>query len=674
MSATFFSIGLTGLSVSQQNLLTTEHNIVNANTPGFSRQRVLQAVGAGVMSGSGAIGQGVRAVTVDRLYDQFITSRRDSDQAQASSLDAFYSQIRQIDSLLADSSAGLSPGIQSFFQGAQQVAANPSLLPARQSMVSSAETLVARFQSLDGRLQELQENSNERIKSAVAAVNSYAAQIGELNRGIMASESSYGQPANDLRDQRDQIIAELNKLVKVSAVPSSDGAVNLFVGTGQQLVVGSHVVSMIAEPSSADPKKIAVSMQYSATTKFELPDAQVVGGEIGGLLSFRNTGLQTAANEIGRVAATLALTVNAQHALGQDLRGVIAGETGFERDFFDIPTSLKVYENRQNALPSVGVMSATFAAPDAPSGPAYDGNFKTQLNASDYEVEFNATGYTVTRLSDGHVFAPNATNFDGINFSVSTPGSAGQRFLIQPYADVTRSIAVNGNIAADPRLVAAAGPVRATPVATNTGSMKLEQGVMGVGYTAPAAATPVTLQVTAGGISGIPAGVTWRAVYSNSTTPVSGTGGIDLIATTGAGGAQLQAIEFNGMSFAVSGLANVGDRFVIERNSSGVQDGRNAVLFSKLQNQNTIAGGTATYQASYARMAADNGIRTREAKIQLDARTAILEQTQATRDSLSAVNLDEEAANLLKFQQAYQASAKILDVGGKLFESILAIG
>ena len=673
MSASFFSIGLTGLSVAQQNLLTTEHNIVNANTPGFSRQRVLQAVGAGVMSGTGTIGQGVRSVTVERLYDQFITSRKNSDQAQASALESFYSQIRQIDGLLADSSAGLSPGIQNFFEGAQQVATNPSLLPARQSMVSSAETLVARFQSLDGRLKELQENSNDRIKSAVAAINGFAAQIGELNRGIMASEASYGQPANDLRDQRDQIIADLNKLVKVSAVPSSDGSVNLFIGAGQQLVVGATVVTMLAEPSNADPAKIGISMQYSSVTKLELPDSLVTGGELGGLLTFRNNALQQAANDIGRVAASLALTINAQHALGQDLGGRIAGETGFESDFFKIPTNLKIFENRSNTLPSVGVMTATFAAPDAPSGPTYEGNFKTQLNASDYEVEFNATGFTVTRLSDGHVFAPNATSFDGIALSVATPGSNGQRFLIQPYADVTRGISVNSSIAADPRLVAAAAPVRVSPALTNTGSMKLAQGVMGVGYTAPASASPVTLQVTAGGISVSPAGVKWRAVYANAQGR-SGTGELDLIPTVGTGGAQLQAIEFNGMSFAVAGLANVGDSFVVARNASGVQDGRNALLFSKLQNQNTIADGSATYQSSYARLAADNGIKTREAKIQLDARNAILEQTTSTRDSLSAVNLDEEAANLLKFQQAYQASAKILDVGGKLFESILAIG
>ena len=160
----------------------------------------------------------------------------------------------------------------------------------------------------------------------------------------------------------------------------------------------------------------------------------------------------------------------------------------------------------------------------------------------------------------------------------------------------------------------------------------------------------------------------WTAVYSDGTSN-TGPGNVSLLN----GGATLSKISFSGLSFDITGTPATGDTFSLQRNTSGVQDGRNAILFAKLQTQNTVAGGTATFQSAYARLVADNGIRTREAKVKLDAQGAVLDQAQATRDSLSAVNLDEEAANMLRFQQAYQASSKILEIGSKLFDTILSI-
>ena len=681
MSAGFFSIGLSGLGAAQLNLLTTEHNVVNANTPGYTRQRVVQGTNGGVMAVTGAIGQGVTAMTTERLYDRFITAQRNTDQTQTSSLDTYYNQIRQIDSMLADASAGLSPAMQDFFAGVQQVASNPSLLPARQSMISSAETMAGRFHTMNTRLQEMEAQVNDRISSAVTEVNAYASQIGELNRAILISESSYSQPANDLQDQRDQIIAELNKLIKVTTTSNSDGTVNLFVGSGQQLVVGSSVVEMIASESNADPTKIAVGFKVSGTNQ-ELPDSLVVGGELGGLISFRNQALDAATNEIGRVATSLALTFNAQHALGQDLVGNIdhASTPGFEADFFEI-TNPKIFVNQENVpLASSGAnLSVRFADPVAPGSPDFSGNFYTDLTNSDYEVQFAAAGaFTVTRLTDGKTFnaaaGTTSFSFDGITLDIAAASEQpGHRFLIQPYAEVSGSIAVNSSIAADPRLIAAAAPVRVSANIANTGSMSMSQGLVGVGYASFSASLPISLQAnaTATGLTGITGN--WNAVYADPADNNSGAGGtINLVG--GTNGSKLIRIEFNSMSFEINGVPNPNDSFTIEKNALGVQDGRNAILFAKLQTQNTTAGGSATFQSSYARLVADNGIRTRESKVQLDARTAILQQSQATRDSLSAVNLDEEAANMIKYQQAYQASAKILDIGGTLFESILAIG
>ena len=684
MSGTFFSIGLTGLNAAQLNLLATEHNIVNANTDGYSRQRVVQASNNGYMLSTGSVGQGVNVVTTQRLYDQFVTGRLNSDQAQVSSLDAFYGMISQIDSMLADANAGLSPAMQDFFKGVQQVAANPSLLPARQSMISSAETMVARYQSLDTRLQEMNDQVNSRITNVVTEINGFAKQVADLNYSIRIAESSYGQPANDLRDQRDQLVAELNQRVKVTTVSASDGTYNLFFGSGQQLVVGSTAIELTAQESKADPSKIAVGLNVGVNQ--ELPDSLIVGGELGGLISFRNQALEGAANEIGRVAASMALTFNAQHALGQDLTGTgnIDGDLGFVGDFFKIPDPRVIANKDNSATITVDDITASFAPPSAPGSPDYTGNFSTALTNSNYQLQFtNGTGgYSLTRLNDnvvvssGTLAAGASLTVDGVKIDVAALGSNGDKFVIKPSAEIARDLTVNTRIAADPRLVAAAAPVKASPTITNAGSMTLSQGVVGAqedGSQYDASALPITLTASATQLSGVPTG--WRAVYSDGSVvpPMSSPAGTGNVALD-IGSTTLSRLTFEGMSFEVNGKPAAGDTFKIERNTGGVQDSRNAVLLAKLQTQNTTGGGTASFQSSYARLVAENGIMTREAKVQMDARSSVLTQTQATRDSLSAVNLDEEAANLLKFQQAYQASAKILDIGGKLFESILAIG
>ena len=678
MSTGLFSIGVSGLNAAQLNLLATEHNVVNANTPGYTRQRVVQGTNVALNSGAGSLGQGVHVQTIERMYDKFLTSQVNAAQTQTSSLDTYYSQIKQIDSMLADPLAGLSPALQDFFSGVQQVAANPSSLPARQSMISSAQTMATRFHNLDLRLTEIGDQVNGRISNAVAEVNSYAAQIADVNQQIVISESGYGQPANDLMDQRDQLVNELNKLIKVSTTTNADGSFNVFIGTGQQLVVGPRANELTATASKADPTKTVVGLKTAGGVQ-EFPESMITGGELGGLVSFRKDSLEVAANEMGRVAASLALTFNAQNALGQDLLGKAFGETGFVGKFFTVPDP-KIIANSGNT--GTGALTAGFADPTAPSAPNYSGNFSTNLTNSSYQIQFGASGaYTITRLSDNvqvrsGTGTGNVPAFDGVSLAITTSGANGDKFIIQPVTEAGRNIGINTQITADPRLVAAGAPVAVTPRVDNDGSMKVSQGLVGVGYDASAlpltlsaeAATPPT---TLSGISG-----TWTAIYSDGQNPDSGTGGT--ISLTNTSGGTLSRIVFSEMSFEISGVPKSGDSFVIDRNKSattvGVQDGRNAVLFAKLQTQNTVAGGTATFQSAYARLVADNGIRTREAKVKLDAQNTILDQAQSTRDSLSGVNLDEEAANMLRYQQAYQASSKILEIGNRLFDTILSIG
>lgn len=684
MSTGIFSIGVSGLSAAQLGLLTTEHNVVNANTPGYTRQTTVQASNVAINTGAGAIGQGVHVQTIKRLYDQYLTSQVNSAQTQVSQLDAFYSQITQVTTMLADPNAGLSPALQDFFAGVQDVASNPSLLPSRQSMISSAQTMAARFQNLDAALSQMAEDLNGRITDAVSQINTYASQIADINQRIIVSEAGYGQPANDLQDQRDQLIAEINKFIKVSTSTNSNGSYNVFVGNGQQLVVGTQVLTMTATASTSDPTKIVVGLKTAGGSQ-QLPESLITGGELGGLISFRNNTLGVAQNELGRIATSLALTFNAQHQLGQDLQGhILEDGADFVGDFFTIADPKLIANSKNTGSGSLSVDFSRFLPPGdpdfsgnfAPSAPDFSGNFYTNLGNSNYQVAFGAGGtYTVTRLTDNVQIksgtGPGVLSFEGLKLTISTVGAAGDSFLIQPVVDAAKNIDVNARIAADPRLVAVAAPVSTAPTITNMGSMVLSQGVVGQGYSV--AGLPVTATATATTLDGVP-GV-WTAVYSDGTS-TSGPGNISLLN----GSAKLSKISFSGMSFDVTGTPSVGDSFTFKRNKDpvqntiAVQDSRNALLLAKLQTQNTVAGGTATFQSAYASIVADSGIQAREAKVRLGAQTSVLNQAIAARESLSGVNLDEEAANLMKFQQAYQAASKILEVGNTLFDTILALG
>ena len=670
MGTGLLSSAVSGMQSAQIGLQTAQHNISNQNTLGFNRQRIVQASNTAMLTGAGFIGQGAHVSTVERMYDQFLTTQVNRAQTTTSELEAYYTQISQIDNMLADANSGVSSALQDFFKGVQQVAANPAQLSARQSMVSSAEALVARFQGMGNRLEQMYQDINGQITTQVASVNSYATQIAELNQRITIAQSSINQPPNDLMDQRDQLISDLNKLISVTTTTNKDGSFNVFFGTGQQLVVGSQVATLTANPSTSDPSRLAVGLQNLGGAQ-ELPESLISGGSLGGLLRFRSESLDRTANQLGQNAASLVMTFNAQHALGQDLQGNILGDAVFKADFFVVTPSLttaKVIPNADNV--GANVVTATLNAPSSNGT-----NFYSNLTYSDYRVGYDGINYTVTRLSDNYVW-PNASQpttivlgspfvlaSEGITIDVPAAGlSTGDSFLIQPTRDIARNLSVNAAISADVRLLAAAAPIRTQLGATNTGAAVMSAGRVATGYAAPAAVTPIVFTYSGG----------------NLTTPYAATKTVNGVVTPYAAGEPISytsgaTLTVNGISIEISGTPQNNDTFLIAKNTSGVSDGRNALLLGKLQTQNTMSGQTATYQSAYAQLVSDNGNKTRQIEVTGKAQQALLEQSQAAREGLSGVNLDEEAANLIRFQQAYQASAKSLQIGTELFDTLLGI-
>ena len=646
------SIGRSGLLAAQVGLSTTGNNITNANVPGYSRQGVVQTDTPSQNSGAGFVGTGTEVSTVRRYYDNFLANQLRGAETNQASLETYYKQISQIDNLLADPTAGLSPVMQDFFNGVQNATANPASAAARQSMLSTSESLAARFQGMSARLDEISDGVNSQIVSNVGEINSFARQIADLNNTI-AGLSSGGDAPNDLLDHRDQLITELNKLVKTTVVPGDNNMLTVQMGTGQPLVVGNNAFTLGTAQMANDPSKMTVGYQ-TANGKFTpLPDKVLNGGQLGGLLEFRNTALNGAQNQLGQVAASLATSFNAQHELGQDQNSVAGGT------FFNAIQAY-VNPNTNNAPQSTAEVKGTVV--DA-----------GKLTASDYSVDFDGTNFNVKRLTDGQVTQINPFPqtepqvIDGVAYSITGTPAQNDNFLVRPTYSAAKDLTV---AIKDPAKIALAAPITTAAPIANTGTAKISAGTVDQNYLTPgnALTAPVTLTFdkAAGTLTGFPAGqdVTITA-NGNSTTYPAGTA---VPFTDGA------AISFGGVSFNITGTPGDTDTFTIGPNTSGVGDSRNGALLAGLQSKNVMNGGTATFQGAYAQVVNVVGNKAREAQIGMNAADAAVVQATKAHQSVSGVNLDEEAANLLRYQQAYQAAGKVMQIASTLFDTLLSLG
>lgn len=633
-----FSIGVSAMAAAQAGLLTTEHNISNVNTPGFHRQQAVQSANIAQYSSIGYLGQGVHIDTVKRIYDQMLDGQLQQAQAIASQLDSYYSQVKQLDNMLANPDAGVSPALQGFFNGVHDVAANPASIPSRQAMLSSAQMMAARFQSVNQRFTEIRDGVNSQIASNVGIINSYAQQITSINQQIVNSQgsSSNQQPANDLMDQRDQMIAELNQVIKVATVMQDNGSMNVFIGNGQPLVIGALAFTLGAIASPEDPGRMEVGMSAGGSA-VQFPKGSLTGGVLGGLLLFRDDMLDPAQNALGRTAIGLAQTFNDQHKLGMDLNGSLGG------DFFNV-ASPRVLSSTNNSVPAT---NANVSYADV-----------GLLTTSDYSLQ--ATGaatFSLTRLSDGATLFSGLglpQTVDGITISgVSGVVAAGDSFLIQPTRNGARDISVK---LTDTTAIAAAAPIKTNATLSNAGFGQISAG--SVNTPPPPNANllqPVTITFTGPGtfdVAGVGAGLPAVGQVYTSGNPIT----------------------YNGWTIKITGAPVAGDTFTVGTNAGGIADNRNALLLAGLQTQNTLAGNTTTYQGAYSQLVSLVGNKTHQIDVTSKAQANLVLQTQQAQQSLSGVNLDEEAANLIRFQQAYQAAGKMMQISSTLFASLLNLG
>ena len=686
MAGDVLGISVSGLLASQRNLATTSHNIANANTQGYSRQQVDVVARAPQARVNGAVGTGVAVANVARVYDQFVVGEVRNNTSSSAALATNHEYTSQVDNLLSDPNAGLAPALQSFFAAVNSVADEPSSASARQVLVSESHSLSERFSYLDGRFNKIRKGVNQDVHNIVGEISELAKSIAGINDTIVRARGVGGGSPSDLLDQRDQMVEQLAGLVSVKVSEQEDGRLNVFMGNGQALVIGSVASDLQAQNSRYDPDEIEIvfksgSGSESVITRF------LTGGKLGGLLDFRRGVLDASQNELGRIAIGIAKTFNDQHRLGMDLNNDLGEDFFFESDV-RTPKVLPHIRNQGDTLLSAEITDVN------------------KLTISDYQLTYREGQYKLVRLKDDKLIGtysslPAEVESEGLRIDKISGSNIenGDAFIIRP----TRLGAQNfSTVIDDVNKVAAASPLRTEANIANLGNGKISAAIVhdtenhvfdrqksklnppfvirfvdethfevldnsGNAIPFKQAATPDEVHIQSDA-EGKPVSV----VGKEAANPPGVSTLLEYDPKKGGDVFPLPDGTDFGFRVHLSGEPKGGDNFRIEFNTDGVGDNRNAVELAKLQNTPILSNGTVDYAQAYSQLVSRVGSKTHELEINSAAQEKLLTQAKEQRESISGVNLDEEAANMMRYQNLYQANAKMIATANKLLETLLS--
>ena len=670
------SLGTRALGAALAQLQTTGNNIANVNTRGYSRQQAELATSTGQYSNSGFFGRGVDVTTVTRAHDQFLTQQAALARSQAAGDATRSDRLKQLEKVFGIGEAGLGHAATQFFNAFTDVSAKPQDVTARQVALARAGDLASRFNAAAQQIDTLQVGVTQQIQISVASVNGLTDQIAALNKRI-AEVRGLGQPPNDLLDKRDTAINDLSQYLQVSTVAAEDGSLSVFMAGGQSLVVGAQTTKVVSvtDPYDASRVRVGVAVQNGFR---QVPNSLLNSGSISGLFRFQDNDLTDARNQLGQLALGIGQQVNEQQSRGLDL----LGQPGAAMFRFGDVSGAPVVSGRAQATNTGSASISMILQSPAALGAAQI----SSVQATDYEVYADGTGgFQLYRLSGGlpdPTYAPravvNGDVVDGFQINISGTAAAGDRFLLQPAGSAARDLRLD---VTNPKLIAAASPLSVTAGSTNKGTGSVLSLVAGSVGSGSHPNLPATLQFQ---LSATPGQYTYTWTDASGTSPPTiwqPGQPIDYPGTTAGNGFKLTITGVPLVADPLASPAVVGDSFSVGRNTHPLSDNRNANGLLLLRDASFVgavwSGGTLQSGASvtdaYASVIADVGVRVQSAKAAADLSSSVSDQADKDVASKSGVNLDEEAARLIQYQQSYQAAAKMLQVAQSIFDSLLQL-
>jgi flagellar hook-associated protein 1 len=622
-----FGISVSALQAFQNAINVTSNNVANASTPGYDRESVNLTEAVPQSNGSATVGAGVVVTGISRAFSQAAANQLNTSQSSLGQLNALQNYTNQIDNLFGTTVGGLSTALQSFYNAFSNVANNPTSTASRQALLSQAQGVASSFQNASGELSSLNTDVNSRITGDVTQINSIAAAISKLNNQIVTGTAQDGnQPPNELLDQRDQLVSGLSQLVGISTTTETDGALNVFVGNGQPLVLQGQVTPLTTVANQFNASQLEIASSASSA----VISSSITSGDLGGLLAARTQVIDPALNQLGQIATALSQTVNVQQADGLDLSG------NFGANIFSVGTPLATGSSKNSDAVTASV--------------SVNANGLGALTANDYVLSFvggtpaltnTATGTSVTPAGAGTIANPYTAN--GISIVLSGAPAAGDRFLVQPTATAAPNFKV---VLTNPSQIAAAGAVKTAAAGGNTGAAVISAGTV-LNSANPNLLQPVTI------------------TFANPPTNYSINGGPAVAYSNGGN------INFNGWEVQISGAPAAGDTFTVTSNVGGTGDNRNALAAANAQNVGVLNNGTTSVTGGLSGLITGLGSQAQQINTAQTAQAAVNAQALSSVQSVSGVNLDEEAASLLQWQQAYQAAAQALTIGNSLFTTLI---
>ena len=618
-------IGSSALIAYRRALDTVSNNIANVDTEGYSRQRAEFTARGGILQVRSP-GGGVDVWRVQRITDNFLANRLIGEQSAYTRLNTLQSFSSEVDGWLSSADAGISKPLQGFFDDVTAMASNPSSIAQRQAMLNQADDLAVRFKDFQSRFDDLDRELTSRIDSSVTQINQYAKQLADLNKAISSQQLASGGAPNELLDQRQRVLKQLSESVGVTTHQSSDGTVSVFLAGGQALVEGTRANSLeLSTDVFGRPRDLSVASGSQAGT---IITNRISGGELGGLLDFRRNVLDPAINSLGRVALTLANAVNEQNRQGVDLYGDMGG------DLFTIGsgTAASSELNTGNAVVTVGATDTNALTPD------------------DYTLRYDGTNWTMTAVTTGVVTTlsgdgspGNPLTGGGLSLTLTGAAQAGDQFLVQPTRFLAGSIGLNTQ---DPKRIAAAAPMQTLAATSNAGTGFISP-ISVVDVNDPAFRDPVSIQFTGPG-----------------TYSINGVGSYPYTAG--------DTITVSGWSVQIGGEPATGDQFDITPTGADSGDNGNANIMAKISELKLLDNGVSTLSVANSNVVAHVGAQALQYSNQADAQNVLLQSTQNGLDAAAGVNLDEEAADMTRFEQAYNAAAQIIATASSLFDTLIA--
>ena len=667
MGTALLSIGVRAMAASYAQMQTTGHNIANASVDGYSRQRVNLATAQGQFSGIGFLGRGVDVTGIERLHDSFLTREAAATKALAAMDGVRAQRMSQLEEVFSSGEQGIGQTINQLFAAFSDLASRPSDGSTRQVVLARAQDLVLRFNDAGVRLAELQTMVNQELDSSVAEVNAIAASIAKVNQDI-ASVRGLGQEPNDLLDERERLLSRLSEHVQVTTIEAEDGSLGVFMGGGQKLVLGTEAETLEVTSDLFDSSRSAIAVRDGSTLR-PLGADSLGGGRILGLLQFQDQDLTAAFSIFGQLGRAIAGAVNQQQQLGLNLQppaGSVESRPLFGLNDATLERVLPASTNARD-LGGNYVSDVSIEVTDP-----------TQLRATEYElrddpdnagqwilVHVPADGSTPTPVVDGQ-------EVDGFIVHFNNGPVDGDRFRLQP---VTQAAAGLQRLLSDPLDLAAASPFVASRASGNTGTAQVGalrmvqtpldwHGTATLTVVGPDPVFPERMQYTwdlqdaLGASIGSGAG-TWIPGQPIPTAPDA---------------------DINGFALTLSGVPATGDVFVLAPTPYPATNNGNALALNGLGTlslvgrtelpDGTLTGGL-SFSERYVAALADVGVRARSATTAAAISEARATTAEATRAEKSGVNLDEEAARLIQFQQSYQAAAKVLQIAQQVFNSLL---